>query len=348
MTYLNKLTNLTSVLCLLSTQAICQEHTPNQNSHNSVIEFNHNQKQDCDLSYKDFSNRTTSVFVQGAYTYWAPYQEGMDILLAPGTATTKGNVITPKTYFSSGFKVGAGANNTESGWFWAINYTWFKNNPSFKKHPLPSTLNYISPLASNSDRFTSLQSKFSNQFNRIDGFFDRDFYSGKKFTLRPWVGFLGSWEKQNLSMDGRSTQDDINQPHILNYSQNWWGVGPYSGMNCMYNFTQNFGLYIAPGASILYARHKCDTEQYSPAEGDAVYHQATNYAKSFYNMEPMLEISLGVNLSYMHDNFGLALIAAWEIQTYFSHNGLAGYYSSTGVMGNYTMQGLTAGIRLTF
>ncbi|MCH9617425.1 MAG: hypothetical protein SP4CHLAM5_07140 [Chlamydiia bacterium] len=333
---IKKLTSITALICLLSSHASAMEQNVHHHNHNCPLEHNYDH------------HRNTSFFVQAAYTYWAPYQEGMDLVYAQGTSSVKGNVITPKTYFSSGFKVGAGANNTDTGWFWAVNYTWFENNPGFKTHVLPSTLTYISPFASENAQFTSLSSRFYDQFNRVDGLFDRDFYSGKKFTFRPWIGFLGSWERQRLTMNGQAIQDDNNQPRIINYSQSWWGVGPYSGMNCMYNFTQNFGLYIAPGASILYAYHNWSTLQYSTPQGEAPFIQHNNYGKKFYNMEPMLEIALGLNLSYMHENFGIALSAQWQIQTYFSHNGLAGYYSPTGVMGNYTMQGLTASLRFSF
>lgn len=357
MNYFIKLLSMTCLFCIFQTQVSCYDKTsddsiPNRNSHNSVVECNCNPNQIpkcCNgCNYIPYSGKTTSFFVQAAYTYWEPYQEGMDMLYAPGTQTEKGDVIAPKTYFRNGFKVGAGANNTESGWFWAINYTWFNNAASMKPNTLIPTLDYISPLANQAAVFSSLSSSFSNQFNRIDAFFDRDFYSGKKFTFRPWVGFLGAWERQTLQMSGQATQNTIDQPRVMRFRQTWWGVGPYGGMNCMYNFSQNFGLFIAPGVSLLYAHHNWDNEQYSLAQDDNPYHQHTNYGRKLYGVEPVVEISLGLNLSYMYDNFGIALTAAWEIQNYFSHNGIAGYYSPVGIMGSYSMQGLTFSARLSF
>ena len=350
MIYLNKLALITSVFCLLGSQAFCdQAQRPNHNCHNSAVNCNHvhGDRESCNMCYKPLPNRTTAFFVQAAYTYWRPYQEGMDILIATGTETIQGNVIAPKTYYRSGFKAGLGANNTEYGWFWAVNYTWFDNNSSMRESTLIPTINYVSPFGSNGLVISEPFSKFSNQFNRIDGLFDRDFYSGPRFTFRPWIGFLGAWEKQRLNIEGTGVQSQLTQPVTMNFYQNWWGLGPYGGMNCMYNFSQMFGIYIKPGVSILYAHHTITNEQYSSEEGDNPYVQHTNYKKNNYNMEPMLEMSLGVNLNFMYENFGLGLTAAWEIQTYFSHNGFQEFYSPTGIMGNYTMQGLTVGVRLS-
>ncbi|MCH9621893.1 MAG: hypothetical protein S4CHLAM20_13240 [Chlamydiia bacterium] len=293
-----------------------------------------------------------AFFVGASYTYWVPYQEGMNVAYADGNAagTIIGNVIRPVMDGVSGFKVELGANTQHDGWCALVSYTWFDHQQSLKARSLVGGTNYHTPFSNESDNaartnYDSVSTEFDMQFNRIHGSVDRAFYAGHYLAFRPWIGLLGAWENQALkfNMDVVNSND----VHQFRLRQDWWGIGPYAGVDCTYYLTNEWGIFLSTGGSMLLSNHDVRDTETTFANG-SVSTTDHDIKTSFDNVEPMLEAMLGIRWDSFWTDWALRLEAAWELQTYFSHNGMLGVDEITGQMGNYSMQGLTVGLRIYF
>ena len=281
-----------------------------------------------------------NYYIGAYYTYWAPYVENSAVAYADGTAIIQGSQIFPDFTAQSGFKISAGANTRHDGWVLGLNYAWFNNQPSLKTTHL-SNLDYISYFPSSpTTLYNAFETQFKNQFNRIDAQLDWSFFSGQYFTFRRWLGILAAWDQESLNVYQTTTTDQI---QAVNVDQNWWGIGPYTGGEGAFYFTNTFCGFISSGVGMLLTNHKVTTGSLNVDSNHVTTAVLSNMFTEYNNMEPMLEASLGVRWEETWPNWGLCIDLTWETQTYFSH-----IFLSQVSAGNYSMQGLTLGATISF
>ena len=301
------------------------------------------------------------TFIIGAdYTYWVPYQEGLQIAASGGHISglkipSKGNIIYPKMKGRSGFKIKMAANTLFNNWTASLNYTWFYNAPSMRssrvtKDPVGSyfTTWDIYPAArinKNNAYVDGAESEFQNQFNRVDATIHKK-YITTNLIFRPRIGFLSSWDSQYFNFNF-ITGNKINIDGIFKNKQNWLGIGPYGRVDSTYYITNKWGLFLNAGTAILLAKHNVDQIQYKTYTNASTYEIKSEINTVFYNVESMQEIALGFSWGSIYKKCALKLQLGWELQTYFSHGMMCPSFIF-GRMNNYSMQGLTIGLKAKF
>jgi hypothetical protein len=291
-----------------------------------------------------------SFYIGAAYTYWVPYQEGMNLAVGgPVSPATEpqGNVLRPAMSGASGFKVSLGANTHHDGWNAELAYTWFRYSPDMAENTFIAGATYIQTFAPIGTLINSLESQFKTQFNRVDATLDRSFYAGHYMTFRPWLGLLGAWDTQNLNYNGPLTGGPVGRANKALMKQTWWGIGPYAGGEGTYYFTNDWGLYIKSGVALLLS-NRTVTVNNSLYQDDVSQGALVNNKSSSDTVDPMLETGMGLRWDSNWTDWALRIDLGWEFQTYFNHNGFQGYYSPVGNMGTYAMQGLTLAVRVNF
>ncbi|MCH9811563.1 hypothetical protein K0U07_02225 [bacterium] len=289
-------------------------------------------------------DESLDFFVGASYTYWVPYQTGMVIGQGRTSSASQGNTAAPSTDGASGFKVMLGANTQHDAWNVQLEYTWFYRSPGFSTNKLKNTVHFTPTFDELTPRYSSLESRFQNQFNRIDGMVDRSFYAGHYLAFRPWLGLLGAFDYQDLDYNATTTEGtDLR----ARFHQDWWGIGPYAGAEATFYFTNDWGLFISTGASLLLSNHDV-RQRLGTWDGTTLSPTIINNSDNFNNVEPMVEAKLGLRWDSNWTDWALRIDVAWELQTYFNHNGFLPYYSPVGVNGDYSMQGLTVGVRVNF
>jgi hypothetical protein len=277
-------------------------------------------------------------FVSGSYTLWRPYQGGMGLLY---TYTEEGlapaNWVYPNTNYKSGFKVALGVNTFHDGWKVEAEYCWFYNHPHTTNVGLNSQVDYLAIWAIDLGAVNEFAYNFSNTFNQINLTLDRTFYAGNYFTFAPWIGLIGAWEKQIFNQ-----QIDATDFSIYNQTQNWWGLGPYLGIDSTYYFVDYFGIFLKGGGALNICKHK--TSQYKTNDGIL----DLNTSIKIWDVEPMAEALIGIRLNSFGVDWGLELEVGWDLQLWFNHNGFIILPVTQAAFGNYSMQGLTATLRLEF
>jgi hypothetical protein len=289
-----------------------------------------------------------NFFASAAYTYWAPYQEGLNIAIARNNLENQGDIIRPAMASASGFKIGLGANLQHDGWVIAANYTWFYCPTDMAKNTLVDTLDYTPIFAPDTFRYVTLDSQFAMQLNRVDLTIDRSFWSGHFLSIRPWLGLVGACDRQHLNYKGTIAGGQNNVLGVNIMQEDWWGVGPYTGSEATYYFNTDWGFYISSGVSMLLTHRYVQTKDFN-YQADGTVDDVVNYNHTSFNgVEPLLEATIGVRWDANWTNWGLRLDLGWEFQKYFSHNGFQGYYSPVGILGDFSMQGLTFAARVNF
>ena len=288
---------------------------------------------------KYLANRKETLYqINAFYTFQVANQEGMILLSSIGTPCLCGNKIRPSLHASSGFKIGACSSLFHDDWSITGNYQWFDNSAPLKKSNLIGGLLYTSNFSDNTTTYNQCYSQFKNQFNRIDLSLERAIYTGHYVSFTANAGLLASWENQHLNFN-LTENTPPNSVHQNRLQQQWWGIGPYIGTYADYYYTSQWASFLHAGTSLLLAQHKI-----IQLSSSTQYNSNTQFP----NVEPMLDLSIG----FFYENYLYStktrIDLGWQVQTYFSHNGILDYNGPMGIMGNFSLQGLIAGIKCDF
>ncbi len=293
-------------------------------------------------------------FINAAYTFWQPYQQGMFLLSARPTdyaiTTTAQTWISTYMTPQSGFKVGAGINTFHDGWKVEAEYTWFYNNPAMRSTALDTTYTtYVTGWDVDYASVATIASQFTNLFQRVDLTLDRTFYAGNYLAFCPMGGLVGAWEEQNFNIQltyvNTSAHPGI---HNMYQTMNWWCIGPYAALDSSYYCFDEWAIFFMAGGSInLALHHTSRITTYSSTTPTIQYYSKTKIP----SVEPMLETVIGLRWDTFGMDWGLRVQIGWELQVWFNHNtfipteAIVANYSN---YGNYAMQGLTANFRANF
>lgn len=303
------------------------------------------------------------VFLTADFIYWRTHQNGLEyaqsglVATAPAVNTnlSSGTVQSPKARWQPGFKVGLGLVFEHDGWDIDAEYTWLA--PSHKSNTItaatPSTLQNVwtDPTVASGGNTLIEQASASWRlsYNVLDLTLGRNFFVSRYLTLRPNFGLKGAWVKQRNNVDyvlGTLVSPSYTELEIRQ-KQRFWGVGVRAGLDTVWHFCKEFGMYGDMGLSALWGQYKNrrtdDLQTPAGSEG-----QTLNYRRSFHDVTPVLE--LGIGLAYMtwfyDEAYMFDIRAGWEEQVWFDTNH---FFDSTGARsGNFTTQGLTVKVGFWF
>lgn len=300
------------------------------------------------------------MFVSVDYTLWTARQAGLEYAVSnyystPTSSPSRGSVYYPDWKLCSGFKVGLGAYLNHDMWDIQAEYTWFYNkhngykSADFNQGQAQSTW-YVFPNEG-SDVLNAAWSKWNNWFNRVDVQLARNFFAGHYLALRPFIGLLGAWDCQWFDVQYVTT-DQSSITYQWKNKQQFWGIGPYSGLDASFCFpvldqNNQWSIFLDTGFSLPWSQFKAKQVREDITHGTT----GQDYENKFWNVVPMIELALGLRWeTWWADNKWMFLLqAAWEEQVWFDHNNffVMGGQGAVG-NGNYTMQGLTLKAKVAF
>lgn len=103
--------------------------------------------------------------------------------------------------------------------------------------------------------------------NSVDLKLGKDFFLSNSFAIHPYVGVLSSWINQNYKSkyqgifnytDAIDDQFSISQPTSFTASNKFWGVGPLTGCDLFFHFSQKWGLFGRLSGALLYSQFDVD------------------------------------------------------------------------------------------
>lgn len=305
---------------------------------------------------------------------------------SPGATTSSNFTLSPGYKYrpnfklSSGFKIGVGGDFDYDGWRTYLQYTWFKSRAKAQYTPVKNqenltlwegNFNVISYNQSDnlaiflnvSDRG---ESHWKLKFNSLDWVLERSYFLSRSFVFNSFFGFKLAWNTQdyNIAYLQRGISTIIrenNQSRLIvtaqeNYEifnhQSYTGGGPLIGILGQWLMRKNFSGIFEMKLSNLWGRFSItrkDTSNVIDAGGsDAKLsnYTALNLQDSFYQLNTVLENTLGFNYSYWTDQekYKLDAFVGWETQMWFDQN----QFIQQGITGNLTMQGLLVKLGVNF
>jgi hypothetical protein len=268
------------------------------------------------------------------------------VVVSPTSNVSKGHRKSPNFSFEPGFKVGMGLHLAHDGWDVFGEYTRLcghKKNQITAK-PGKGLGSMITTVFANGDYFAPTLSRASSRwrqhFNVLDLELGRNFFISRYLTLRPNFGLKFSWIEQKLRLDLKVPS--INLPTTgfdIDLEQEMWGMGLRGGLDTVWHFNRNWGLYADIAFAALWG--------FIETKHDQVAETTVGDFKTLDTREEIQEIinvvELGAGLSYMvwfnKERYQLTLQAGWEEQVWINFN----QFTTVNTLrpGNLNFQGLT-------
>jgi hypothetical protein len=268
-----------------------------------------------------------------------------------GQSTKKGRVAQPNFDFEPGFKIGAGLDFAYDGWDLYANYTWLngdteRNSISARRGRGATTLIPIVDafgffIISN---VIKARSEWRQHFNVVDLELGRNFFISRRLTLRPHFGLKSAWLSEKFVL--RYANSESTFLGEQNRRQTLWGIGTRAGLNTVWHFSRNWGLYGDLAATALWSDFHVKTRDRETDVSLTISPRTLNTKQIITEVIPIFETGLG--LTYMawfnQDECLLQISAGWEQQVWLGYN----HFIDFNRTGNLSVHGLTIKVGFAF
>ncbi len=207
--------------------------------------------------------RNTGFFLTGDFLLWKAHAGGMDyVFKGDGTSNTQienGKLISPKSKWDTGFRLGLGYLFPYDGW--DVQFTWTRFHtkatssqrvegdqfltPSF--NALTTSVGFASP----SILIVGANGIWKLMYNTLDAELGRATFFSRGLSLRPFLGVRGAWIAQDLNAtyNSQAVTDAFAKVAAEN---NFRAVGLRGGIDLNYYFAKSWSIYGKASASLLF------------------------------------------------------------------------------------------------
>ncbi len=313
----------------------------------------------------------------GGYGYSTPNPStGEIVTIVPSSSSIK---QAPRAW-EPGFKMGVGMDFAHDGWDFFAQWTWLNPITSNKKSVTRDTSDSSAVLsnipnrtaigvttAGNNNKITGA---WGLRYNVIDLELGRNFFLSRYLTYRPHIGLKSAWIKQTFDTHFHLKSDTSSTGGLLelvlsdqliygggvfkeDQSLKSWGLGIRTGIDPVWHFTKNWGLYGNLALSAMYQYYSAELTfngydtSYVASDGTGSGTafpvpspmEVVDTKRSNHTVTPVLELGLGLEyMAWFYDEmYMLELKAGWEEQVWFNTNRFIDAMST----GNLTLQGFT-------
>jgi len=293
-------------------------------------------------------NRCVNFTTTADFIWWKTHLSNMEYAWAGITDTKlvpfnelplKGNIKQPAFKFTPGFKVGLGLDFRHDGWDIYSRYTWLDGAGTARTTGrtdvgLMSTFPrgvFIDIIGGDFQPtpISEAKCRWQQHFNVIDLELGRNFFISRFLTLRPFFGLKTDWIKEEFRTAYVVNDPPGNTPpntiaaltYQVKRNEEVWGIGIRAGLNSVWHFTKNWGLYGDIAATALWSDFHLklhDSYVYdSTVSGREHLEQTTiNTGEKIQQLTPVIEASLGLMymLWFNDDKCLFYTKAGWEEQ----------------------------------
>lgn len=303
------------------------------------------------------------VHVTGSYLYWMPNLEGIDLGVNSETfiggmedTILNGKIVDFDYDYRSGFKAGVAVLYDYDHWECEAEYTYYheKQNTSGEGFICPKWINV--ELIEFFDFARQASGEWKLDMDWIDFHFARQYYVGKKFTLRPFFGGEVQWIKQKFDAD---YTDEAIRTLVSENKISLNAYGTRAGLESNWIFGETFRIVGALAGSILYTEYDVSTKQFfrfdNPLGGsvDGPTRSSVSQNNVWY-LRPHMEMRFGFALGdyFCCDRFYVDIGAFYEFHVFWNQNMFMLLYDfdcpKLLQVGDLYLQGLTATLKVAF
>lgn len=268
-----------------------------------------------------------NVFFMADFTYWYARQEGLGFsqsgYLSEGFGPKTGRVQDLDFGYTPGFKVGAGLNLREDGWDALAQYTWSyhkasRSRSARKTGSLHPTWFILDQYNINTDLLNA-RGNWDLHFNVVDIEFGRNFFVSKYAALRPFVGFKGTWQKQDYHV--RYVREDSQRANMF-IDEEYWAIGGRFGLNTSWFINPTWSIYGDGAVSLLWGQFKITRKDSLSENLTAPFDVVMDLVNDFHSIKGVVEFGAGLRFDdWTYDyRYHFRLQIGWEQQIWLSHN----------------------------
>ena len=326
-------------------------------------------------------DRSWQLYGDVSYLYWEPTEEGLDIGV-PGylfedffwrPSTGNASAFLQDSNYTSGFRLGVGANLEVDGWSADLEYTYLRQHtkssgaaPASDANPADSSAKFnfsgwFWPSAYGQGvTGDSFSSKWKLGVDWLDLSVSRPYYQGRRLVVAPSAGLRASWIRQRLTVFSPSIASGTDGSALKVTSTNAshaWAIGPRATVDAHWLLGAGFRLQGDVGGSLLFTQftnvsHREPSLHDTGGDTGAIEFHLTNYNC----LRPALEANLGIGWGgyYFHNHYHFDLAAIYDFNYLWGQN-MMRYLTSlnagvgrSGVAGDLILQGLEIKGRFDF
>ena len=209
-----------------------------------------------------------------SYIYWDIKQEGLDVATAGQLyesyvweSSGDGYAVFQDTDYTSGFRIGLGANLNVDDWALDFNYTYLRQHTSTSATATSpdgdvAAFNvsawFWATQYGQGTSATEIHSKWKFALDLCDLTLKRPYYRGRYLVVTPEAGLRASWIRQRLTVFSpliRNDYDEITSADATSTNASHsWAIGPRAAINTHWLLGFGFRIQGSMGASILFTQ----------------------------------------------------------------------------------------------
>lgn len=146
-----------------------------------------------------------------------------------------------------GVRLGMGYNIPYDRWDTQFYWSWFRTQANGSVERGAIFTEFFGGFA-NDDLAVSGRLRWNLSYNMFDWELGRNFWVSRSLAIRPFVGIKGGWIDQKIHSQWHvisSNGDTVNFGTTEDLKNNFWGIGPSSGVNTKWalDYCNNFNLF---------------------------------------------------------------------------------------------------------
>ena len=270
--------------------------------------------------------------------------DGGDFVRA-GASAKRGHVAQPDFDFEPGIKVGMGLDFSYDGWDLTAEYTWLHSGMqrnSLSAHRGSGAIDLLPAVFSDGDfestHVAKASSRWNQHFNVLDLELGRNFFISRRLTLRPHLGLKNAWISEYWRV--KSVVAEGSDRLLQRRKQSLWGMGTRAGLDTVWHFSRNWGLYGDIAVTALWSDFHIRARD---KDGRV---KTFNTREVITEVIPVLETGIGITyMTWFNDeDCAFQVSAGWEEQVWLGFNN----FVNSNRTGNLSLHGLTAKAAIAF
>jgi hypothetical protein len=316
-----------------------------------------------------------NLFLTADFLYWTAREMGLAYAIKDDqntqpTPAHDSKVKQVPTEWHAGCKVGLGYNTNHDAWDLYFNWTHYQQHPTRHVHANSDDQIIASWMAPFFTRYypQSAQAKWDLHFNSFDLEIGRTFAFSNYLALRPHLGVEGALINQDYDITYKNVPAGTEsfrpfrnrtgfKKATIDVDNDFWGVGLRGGIDSLWKFNSNWGLYADASVAILWGMFKTSIkEKHLEITNGSAEENPIDDRDHFHTAKANLQFGVGLSWDeyFSDDRFHLALTLGWEEQVWFAQNQIS-RSDSFNINGqffkehsNLSLAGLTFGARFDF
>lgn len=306
--------------------------------------------------------RKIGAYVNVDVLYWRAENHGFSYAYELQTTVpaglNMGHIVRVDPDWDPAFRIGVGRNMKNDFFDVLLNYTWYRNKSSETNTSSNGffPLWPVSSVAIGSVPFNTVTASAHFTLNILDLEFGRWVDLTRSLAIRPHAGLEGGSVHQKFKDLFSGRLAGSNSQERFYGRNNYWGVGPRTGVSGEWQFKEGFSLLGKMAGALLYGKTQARSLNENMATGESLFTTNRQYKDNFYQLVPHLQMALGLQWQskFSCDNIFCKMALSWETNFWWNQcnmpYSLGDFVAPIPTVGNQplTMEGLTANFELNF